>query len=724
MSARDLRVLLFGALLPRVLLVVTLLVSCAPYLRLAAQTPASITGHLSSPLAADVAPAASPERPFRLERLPVQNGGELLTIFGAPPSRPNPQATNASLAAKSNDAAAHTAADPDEVPLVSILRDTLGDADPTNDRLRQVWMHTYARPGGWQRALAAVPFLYTNRLGKGAARGGVPPAVIDLSRADEDVWNHFFWTALQTVLFDSQGFLVKASTDTYRRNVTDHRKAHLIRALAVLSLYDLIERERRDESNAVARPALSDLELAEVGARLALAENTFGGLVDDINLQRVYAKQTALSGSVRGQNWELLRQQAERNGLYFEPLLMPDGSTTHAMLWVAEEDLATQRDRAWQGRFLNVKNPFRDRRLTRWRGYTETWGFDQNNSRIAAGETRAGEANATPVTRTRRMIPLALYGLDYPKIPILLVDFRDASNPKRREMSRRVLQDVTRNVLAVGKFGNLYYFLGRTVYDFALGRRGMDVNQPSRLRAYSQLKLLLALDASLDPALHDEITQRLERVSLNPLATDADRETKLARGQYAALVAYARRPSGMPAQLQRDRRTEMTKFTANGTERVMFRLAHLASLGIYTHRPRATPERLARLNTERQLHYHTRFLREVARSSPVVEIKWDMDDVRRSLEFVSANGAKGDARLISAIAQIFRQTNDEAARTLSLQALYRINRPAAKNALLSIEADEELNARWRTMSRDLLRAAAREDQRFAAKDMSRVQSLL
>src|SRR3712207_7382500 len=31
------------------------------------------------------------------------------------------------------------ASQPGEVPLVSILRDTLGDADPENDRLRHVW---------------------------------------------------------------------------------------------------------------------------------------------------------------------------------------------------------------------------------------------------------------------------------------------------------------------------------------------------------------------------------------------------------------------------------------------------------------------------------------------------------------------------------------------------------------------------------------------------------
>ena len=106
------------------------------------------------------------------------------------------------------------------------------------------------------------------------------------------------------------------------------------------------------------------------------------------------------------------------------------------------------------------------------------------------------------------MIPLALYGLDNPKIPMLLVDFRDNYNPKKREMSRRVINDVTRNVLSVSKFGNLPYFLGRTVFDFVTGRRGIDINQPSRLQTYSQLKLLLALNNSLEPELRTEVGGR------------------------------------------------------------------------------------------------------------------------------------------------------------------------------------------------------------------------
>jgi hypothetical protein len=148
------------------------------------------------------------------------------------------------------------------------------------------------------------------------------------------------------------------------------------------------------------------------------------------------------------------------------------------------------------------------------------------------------------------MIPLALYGLDYPKIPMLLVDFRDGYNPKTREMSRRVLHDVTRNVLSVSKFGNLPYFVGRTVYDFVTGRRGIDLNQPTRLQTYSQLKLLLSLNDSLEPKLRDEINDRLEGLA-EPVRERFCGRSKVAKAQYAAPLNFAKESNGLVAKRAR-----------------------------------------------------------------------------------------------------------------------------------------------------------------------------
>lgn len=625
---------------------------------------------------------------FRLERTKVDGGAELLTIFGRLDGLTRDSSTNA------------------EVPLVSVLRDTMGDDNPENDRLRYLWMLSYTSPSFSQRAAAFVPFFFNRAGNKERAQQQTPPPIIDLAATDKEVWKKVFWTALQNILLDSYGLPFKLATRNYRRNLGDYRKTHIARALAILSLY---------ESETGGTSLFTASEMHDIQARLMLTEKTLGGIVDDIYLQRVYEKQTALTHDLRGHNWELLRQRAEAESLYFEPLQLPDGSATHALLWVARPDLVTNRERGFNSRFLNIANPWRDDRLRYWQGYTETRYFDAEHRPVDA---------SSPGAHPVQMIPLALYGLDYPKIPTLLVDFRDGMNPKRREMSRRVLEDVARNVLSLSKFGDIPYFLGRTVYDYVTDRRGIDLNQQSRMRTYSQLKLLLSLSASLDPQLRDEISKRLERVSLNPLENDLAAETQLARDQYAALLAYAQKPDGLPARLDRDRRAEMVSLKHGRTGQTLFRLGNLLSFGLYTHREKETPEMQARLDIARRLSFHERFLREVARSSPQIEVVWNMEEVRRSLLFVADHGELASGKAASAAARIFARTQDEETLRLSLNCLYRINNETAKAELLRIYRDAKLDARWRMLSAEYLRLAVEHEQRIAPADAKAILSVI
>jgi hypothetical protein len=69
-----------------------------------------------------------------------------------------------------------------EMPLLAVLRDTMGDADPTNDRLRQVWIFTYAAASPAQRIATGVPFFY-HRSGLDSGSSKRPPRpVIDMAR--------------------------------------------------------------------------------------------------------------------------------------------------------------------------------------------------------------------------------------------------------------------------------------------------------------------------------------------------------------------------------------------------------------------------------------------------------------------------------------------------------------------------------------------------------------
>lgn len=619
--------------------------------------------------------------PFRIETIPVGRDAQLLTVFG-------------SLEGVKVDGAKS-----EEVPLVSILRDTLGDADPENDRLRHVWMLTYTRPTALQRVASAIPFLYGRVGDKKRAGKGVPPPVLDLADPKRDVWQRFMWLALQNVVFNPYGVAAKASTSTLRRNSEAYRQAHILRALAILSLY---------EAETGAESAFTLAESSEIQARLMLTSKTFGGLIDDAYLDEVLRRQNTQTLDTRGHNWELLRQRAEAEGLYFEPLTMPDGESTHAILYVARDDLTRHKGRKFGSRFLNIKSPWDDSRLARWDGHTETRHFDAEGRPVASTVEGA---------RGVELIPLALYGLDFPKIPTLLIDFRDRLNPKRREMSHRVIEDVARNVLSLSRYGDVHYFLGRTVFDFVTSRRGMDINQPTRMRAYSQLKLLLALDQTLDRDLREEISRRIETVALNPLENDLEAEARLARQQYASLVAAAKSPAGLAARLDRDRRAEMVPLEHGKAERVLLRFANVLSLGLYKHREPAAPEAVRQtLDAERRLAFHKKFLERVAKSTPVVEVVWNIEDVRRSLRYVALANTRSDAGAARAAARIFAQTNDPETRRLCLDCLYRINNEAAKTALLRIYQSPGVEEELRLLTAEYLRNALREEQRINPED--------
>jgi hypothetical protein len=256
---------------------------------------------------------------FRLERVPVEGGAELLTILARVTEGDSPNE--------------------EWVPMVSVLRDTLGDGKTENDRLRYLWALTYTRPTFWQKVTGAVPFLYSS-VGSKHSSDRNPPPLMDLASADRDVWNRLCWYSMQTLLLDPYGTPIRASSRSYQRNISDFRKSHIIRALSLLTLYQKLGHEK----------IFTDEELKEIQARLMLTDKPFGGLVDDLKLAGFYEKQSTKVEVDLGHNWELLRQQAEANGLYFEPLEMPDGSSTHAMLWIAKSELSKPPAGRWEGR--------------------------------------------------------------------------------------------------------------------------------------------------------------------------------------------------------------------------------------------------------------------------------------------------------------------------------------------------------------------------------------
>jgi hypothetical protein len=133
----------------------------------------------------------------------------------------------------------------------------------------------------------------------------------------------------------------------------------------------------------------------------------------------------------------------------------------------------------------------------------------------------------------------------------------------------------------------------------------MDINQPSRLANYSQLKLLLALNNSLRAGLRSEVSGRLETMSLNPFENDFNAEANIALEQYAALMAFAERSERPRGKIERDRRAEMTPLEHGKNAQIALRVLNVLTFGKYVHREERTVDMEDRLDIARRLQYHT-----------------------------------------------------------------------------------------------------------------------
>src|SRR5258708_3367799 len=153
---------------------------------------------------AEAGAAGASQSQFRVERLSLAGGAELLTIFGRAEG----------LRASGRPAP--------EVPLISVVRDTLGDNDPENDRLRYVWMLTYTEPTLLKRFAAAVPFLY-GHIGNQTRASSRPPApLIDLANAARQPWKTIFRLGVQDIVLDNFGIPLRPPTRSYPRNPSDY----------------------------------------------------------------------------------------------------------------------------------------------------------------------------------------------------------------------------------------------------------------------------------------------------------------------------------------------------------------------------------------------------------------------------------------------------------------------------------------------------------------------
>ena len=653
----------------------------------------SILCGITAVRAQDIPPAIGPDSsavvdksgnaklPFSVEKINIEGGAELITIF---------YRMNGTFDKPEADGERRP------VPLVSVLRDTLGDDRDENDKLRYMWMLTYTKPTTTQRLFSMIPFFYRRGSSKVDAGKSVPPTIMNFAGSGMSI-EPVIWEMLTRSWFGAAGEKAKLIYGPFRGNREAYKKAAITEAMTIISLYQQVAGEG----------GLNDLELLDLQTRLGLTDKMLGGMMQQANFLRANDKMFLEGAANRGQTRELLRRFTESAGLYFQPLEMSNGEAKHAIAWVFKEDLEANKTRAWDGRFLNIKNPWGDERLLNWKGYSEVRWFD--------AESREVEPN-TPGAVSKTLIPLAVYGLDHPKIPIILVDFRDAGNPKKREMTKRALDDVMGNVFSLSQGGGRALAYGRFIYNFITGRRGTDLNQPTRVRAYSQLKMILAMDESLNEDFRKEIETRLEKVSLNPLDNDLAAEMNLARGQYKNLVEYAKSPDGLRLKLEKDRIREMTLAAHGGKMPLGYTIAKYLTFGLYEHSVKPTPELMAKVDIRRQLDLHERKIRETAFYSVRPEIDANVNELMRSLTFVAQNGSLASGKTATAIGKIFAASDEADIRNACLAGLFKIDNKGAKEVLTAINNNQRIEPRWREAASEYLKRARAGSQSVSKRD--------
>jgi hypothetical protein len=221
----------------------------------------------------------------------------------------------------------------------------------------------------------------------------------------------------------------------------------------------------------------------------------------------------------------------------------------------------------------------------------------------------------------------------------------------------------------------------------------------------------------MEPALRNEVSGRLETISLNPFENDINAEAKIALEQYAALVTFAKDPKGLAAKIERDRRAEMTPLEHGSKAQIAFRVLNVLTFGKYVHREEHGVNMEDRLDIARRLQYHTRFLQQIAQSSAEVDITWNLEDVKRSLRFIAQHGEQANGTAAAVTARIFARTKDEETRRTCLDSLSRIRSSKARNELLRISQNANVEQTLRDLANEYLRGV-RRDEPIAATTLS------
>ena len=557
----------------------------------------------------------------------------------------------------------------EDQPLVSVLRDKLRNDNAESDRVVYVWLLCYSHLNFGQRILSAVPFFYW-RVGQGskAVDAGDTAPLLNLNAPERPVTSELERDLLQWAAFDPMMTPVRATSRAYRSNQVEYERCHLEETISYLRQAPVSEGDS----------ALTQTQLDTVIARLEFRKSLLGGLIPETRAARLGAEYGFEQERIRSRNWELLRQCAERTGLLFDHLDLGGTTGEYAVLWFPLHQppapTSTSLSSIWK--LLHIRNPWSDDRLKAWKGAVYTRSLDENGGLLRPRQTSS---------RQIQIVPLAVYSLTYPKVPLVLIDFRDTLHVRWREMTQRSINEITSGVIGLSHFTNWYYFAAAEIYDFVVSRHGAAMNQAARHDCYSRFQVALALDRQIDAKLRKQMQLHIDSLALNPLDAEQARELEAARARYARLETEAEDGTLMML-LDKERRSELAHFEESKKARIMGDLFHDASLGLYTPRAKENATNISMLDSYRRVDFHLHFLDSLIEAGTPPEVAYDGVRIQASVGELSGlmpaiNSSETRAHAATTLERLRSLSRDE-----TLQADCSIALVALKSRAPSVRA--------------------------------------
>ncbi|MBV8864223.1 MAG: hypothetical protein JO210_02355, partial [Acidobacteriaceae bacterium] len=308
---------------------------------------------------------------------------------------------------------------------------------------------------------------------------------------------------------------------------------------------------------------------------------------------------------------------------YFESLDVAGTSGQYAMLWFPLNEsppaLGTKLNSIWK--LLNIKDPWKDQRMNAPGIVSYSRDLDQNGSLLPAGVSGVKHV---------RVVPLSVYSLSYPKVPLLLVDFRNKLGVRWHEMAQRSINEITAGVIGISHFTNWYYYVAADLYDFVASRHGAAMSQSERLDSYSEFRVRVALDHELDPALRRELQRRVDAAAINPLESAPQQEMKAAVERYKQLQLQAE-DGRLATRLTKDRRAELAQDSETSGAILRDSFFHFATFGAYTNRVKPAEENLARVEVYRRVQYQLNLLDRISNEGTQPEVAYDTARIQHSI---------------------------------------------------------------------------------------------